>query len=101
MDQNDCLGLLRDLLKVVGAGLVTHGAITAGNYELVVGIVIAAFPIVWSYVARMQSKTAVVKAAVTGVPVQATVTSPVAPTPQEIVIANASPTVQAYMKGKP
>ncbi len=101
MDQADALGLLRDLLKVVGAGLVTHGAITQGNYELAAGIAVAAFPIIWSYVARMQSKAAVVKAAATGVPVQATVTSPVTPTPQETAIANASPTVQASMKGKP
>ena len=101
MDQADALGLLRDLLKVVGAGLITHGAITQGDYELIAGIVIAAFPIVWSYVARMQAKTAVVKAAVTGVPVQATVTSPISATPTETAIANASPTVQTSLKDKP
>ena len=91
MDSADALGLLRDLLKVVGAALVTHGAITAGNYELVTGIVLAAFPIIWSYLARLQGKAAVVKAAATGVVAQSTVTSPITPSAVDVVLAASAP----------
>jgi len=79
MDQNDYLGLVRDLLKVVGGVLVAHGAVTSGNYELISGIAIAAFPIVWSAVNRRQVKAAIVDSAATGKPITVGVTSPVAP----------------------
>ena len=91
MDSADALGLLRDLLKVVGAGLVTHGAITAGNYELVAGIILAAFPIIWSHVVRWQQKAAIVKAAATGIAAPATVASPITPSPVDVVLAASAP----------
>ena len=79
MDQNDYLGLLRDLLKVIGGVLVAHGAVTSGDYELISGIGIAAFPIVWSAIQRRQVKAAIIDSAATGKPITVTVTSPVAP----------------------
>ncbi len=79
MDSNDYLGLLRDLLKVVGGVLVAHGAVTEGSYELISGMALAAAPIVWSAVQRRQVKAAIIDSAATGNPVQMTVNSPVVP----------------------
>ncbi len=101
MDQAAALVILRHVLTALGAYLVTKGVINDGQLQIIIGAIIAVAPTIWGIIQKQQQKTAVVKAAVTGVPVQATVTSPVAPTPQETAIANASPTVQTSLKDKP
>lgn len=95
MDSADYLGLLRDLLKVVGGVLVTHGAITEGNYEIVVGVVVAIFPILWSFAVRWQNRAALVSAAATGVPVVPGPLAPVSAPAADVAV------VQAKAGGRP
>ncbi len=90
MTSDDYLGLLRDLLKVVGGVLVTHGAITEGNYELVAGVAIAAFPVAWSFVVRWQNRAAITTAAATGVPVIPGIASPTSAAPADIATVKAN-----------
>lgn len=79
MDQSDWLGLLRDLMKVGGGYLVAHGAVSAGNAELAMGLVLVVFPIVWSAFHRQQVKAAIIDSAVQGIVVSPTVAAPLAP----------------------
>jgi len=79
MDQTDLLGLVRDIMKVGGAILMAHGFISAGDWELYTGLAVTIAPVIWSQVQRMQFKTAIVKAAATGVPAQPGVAAPTSP----------------------
>jgi hypothetical protein len=76
MDQATALGILRHLLTAGGAILVTNGFINDGQLQTIIGAVITVAPIVWSVIQKHQQKAAVINAAETGVPVQATATSP-------------------------
>lgn len=42
------MGSLRDLLKVVGAGMVTHGFISGAYVEPLIGLLTALIPVLWS-----------------------------------------------------
>lgn len=80
MDQAQILGILRGVLAALGGSLVANGVINDGQLQTIIGAVLTIAPIVWSVIQKHQQYVAVVKAATTGVPVQATVTSPIAQT---------------------
>src|SRR5882672_9023092 len=100
MDANDYLGLLRDLLKVIGGALVAHGAVSEGNVELLSGIAIGVFPILWSHVARLQQKAAMVRAAATGIPVSASVLSPTAPPAADVAVVREKAGGRPFVQGE-
>lgn len=79
MDQATILAILRHVLTIVGTIVVSHGYLNDGQYEQLAGAIITVAPVIWSILQKKQQKAAVVSAAATGVPVQASAVSPVTP----------------------
>lgn len=51
---------LRDVLKLIGASLATHGIVMASTWQLITGLAVAVAPVVWSqFVAISKKKTMV------------------------------------------
>lgn len=75
MDQADILAIVRHVLTAAGGILVTRGVIDDGQLQMAIGGVLAIAPVIWALVQKRQQRAAVINAAATGNPVQATATS--------------------------
>lgn len=68
MDRDDIFGLVRDLMKITGTILIARDLVSTSIWEAITGGALLIVPIIWSQITRMQLKTAIVKAAITGDP---------------------------------
>lgn len=50
------LGTLRDICKLIGAALVTKGAVTAVDWTTYTGIILALAPLAWSFYERTKAR---------------------------------------------
>lgn len=84
MDSSDLLVFLRYALTAGLTGLVASGKLTSDQASTltnsliqVATSILAALPVVWGLIHHNQQKAAVITAAATGQPVQATIASPI------------------------
>lgn len=56
MNQEQYLGLLRDLCKVIGAALMAKGAVTAVDWTTYTGIILTVAPLAWSAYERTKAR---------------------------------------------
>jgi len=101
MDQATALVILRHVLTAAGAVLVTKGVLNDGELQIIIGALVGVAPTIWGIVQKFQQKAAVVTAAATGVPTQASAVSPLHASQVDTAIANAAPPLQATLKGTP
>lgn len=59
------MAALRDVLKLVGAGLAEHGLVMGTTWQLVSGLIIAVAPVVWSQFVAVAKKKKMVELATT------------------------------------
>jgi hypothetical protein len=89
MDQTEILGIVRHVLTTAGGALVANGYATSGQAQDAIGAIMVLIGLGWSLYQKQQQKAAVITAAASGLPVQATVASAV----------KAAPADTAAMKG--
>lgn len=76
MDTTTVILVARYALTALGGILVAHGYINSGQVEQLTGAVLTILPIILGIISHKQGQAAVITAAATSQPVQATLTSP-------------------------
>lgn len=56
MNQEQYLGLLRDICKIIGAALMAKGAVTAVDWTTYTGIILTVAPLAWSAYERTKAR---------------------------------------------
>jgi hypothetical protein len=91
MDSNTAILIARYALTALGGVLVAHGYLSSGDWETASGAILTLIPVILGIIAHQQTKTAIVKAAVTGYAVQATPLSAMTASPAQIAVTTPPP----------
>lgn len=93
MDLGTLILILRYLFTLGGGALIAHGYLSQNGMEQGLGLIPAIAPMILGWITNLQGKAAVKEAAVSGIPVQPAILSPLKASPE--ATANEAATLPA------